>query len=280
MCGELASSAIRASRSAGSSPRVRGTRLGAGDLAVEERFIPACAGNSARWSRSAPRAAVHPRVCGELSVMLPHAEGADGSSPRVRGTPCAVAVLQRERPVHPRVCGELSVMLPHAEGADGSSPRVRGTPQQPQPRHPAMQVHPRVCGELSVMLPHAEGADGSSPRVRGTPQQPQPRHPAMQVHPRVCGELPARRQTCGALPRFIPACAGNSLRTRRKARTTTVHPRVCGELGVGEVNRDLADGSSPRVWGTRRRKCRGGRAWGFIPACAGNSRPTSHPARC
>ena len=46
VCGERGSGAVLASRLAGSSPRVRGTRLGEYYQSSQQRIIPACAGNA------------------------------------------------------------------------------------------------------------------------------------------------------------------------------------------------------------------------------------------
>ena len=111
------------------------------------RFIPACAGNSISTIRRCQSTAVHPRVCGEQFCIAVIAAGADGSSPRVRGTElhhllqlgqrrfipaCAgnslisqVATLISA--VHPRVCGEQSITAAQVIQNIGSSPRVRGT---------------------------------------------------------------------------------------------------------------------------------------------------------
>jgi len=68
VCGERAKAQVAPVATLGSSPRVRGTRGDDLDLAVETRFIPACAGNatSRRWSPTWP--AVHPSVCGERAA--------------------------------------------------------------------------------------------------------------------------------------------------------------------------------------------------------------------
>ena len=70
----------------GSSPRVRGTRASPRPSRRSARFIPACAGNSSNSCLCAHQSAVHPRVCGELRVILDAGRGLFGSSPRVRGT--------------------------------------------------------------------------------------------------------------------------------------------------------------------------------------------------
>ncbi len=55
-------------RSAGSSPRVRGT-LSLADAGNQRcRFIPACAGNAIARRKATRSQTVHPRVCGERVV--------------------------------------------------------------------------------------------------------------------------------------------------------------------------------------------------------------------
>ena len=72
----------------GSSPPARGTRRDLGVVAVVDRFIPACAGNTRCTSARRGRPAVHPRLRGEHCLAAcsspPHA----GSSPPARGTRC------------------------------------------------------------------------------------------------------------------------------------------------------------------------------------------------
>ena len=210
VCGELRPVPMEKLNDGGSSPRVRGTPTCStstqaqwpvhprvcGELCAacgpwrrQQRFIPACAGNSHLDRRRCPHTAVHPRVCGELWYKRLRLGACGGSSPRVRGTLSSVSLSSRTTPVHPRVCGELGFRGRRDEHNVGSSPRVRGTPRRSARRGGAGAVHPRVCGELQSPLSILCIQAGSSPRVRGT------RHP-----------LRARRR----LRRFIPACAGNS----------------------------------------------------------------------
>ena len=93
VCGERASRHSPACMNRGSSPRVRGTRIRASSSAVHGRFIPACAGNAPLRRMISEGGAVHPRVCGERDVHRANFPGADGSSPRVRGTPAIACSL-------------------------------------------------------------------------------------------------------------------------------------------------------------------------------------------
>ena len=271
----------------GSSPRVRGTLEAPRDSSRSQRFIPACAGNTAAVLRASLELAVHPRVCGEHPVDVARALRPGGSSPRVRGTlviprgqpfiyrfipACAGNTKICVRPisgmaVHPRVCGEHWRQSHDCEIRYGSSPRVRGTPPDlvvftaprrfipacagntsfPSGIAPRTAVHPRVCGEHCTVAVILFTLGGSSPRVRGTPALEPAAVPMWLVHPRVCGE----------------------------------HEYQDGEL------RGLT-GSSPRVRGTPQRRRSRVETRRFIPACAGNTRGdigengavTVHPRVC
>ena len=70
-CGELNDEIEPIETSAGSSPRVRGTRPARYAIVFVYRFIPARAGNSPPESPSSELGhPVHPRACGELPTCL------------------------------------------------------------------------------------------------------------------------------------------------------------------------------------------------------------------
>ena len=171
----------------GSSPRVRGTAIGFPPSIAKNRFIPACAGNSAALPVKRCSRSVHPRVCGEQDAPGAGSGESTGSSPRVRGTgfvmcdchpprrfipACAGNRILRYlimtwKSVHPRVCGEQPATNGIKKRGTGSSPRVRGTDflslilsqptrfipacagnsTKPGPARAGGAVHPRVCGE-------------------------------------------------------------------------------------------------------------------------------------
>ena len=290
VCGEHIESHPDRLAADGSSPRVRGTRRPRPRRGRAPRFIPACAGNTARPSGRSATFPVHPRVCGEHERFDVTHASLSGSSPRVRGTQmkksqfevnvrfipaCAGNTLASGTKavvdsVHPRVCGEHSGTKAPLDSSVGSSPRVRGTPRprraEPDrdrfipacagntrrrpPPRRAATVHPRVCGEHVLEIAPEFLQNGSSPRVRGTRRRFDGRRPR---------------------PRFIPACAGNTPNAHVWVPASPVHPRVCGEHVRPERRRRVRRGSSPRVRGTR-----ADRQWyhqprRFIPACAGNT---------
>ena len=97
---------------------------------------------------------------------------------------------------------------------------------------------------------------GSSPRVRGTGSGSQRR---------------AWRR------RFIPAGAGNSYTNTPSVGWQAVHPRGCGEQSIRLILSDSLTGSSPRVRGTDEEGASRHRGQRFIPAGAGNRRPSLRP---
>ena len=147
MCGEHPVAQASAIARRGSSPRVRGTQIGPGQIGPDQRFIPACAGNTPEQLKIRAVKTVHPRVCGEHGILAQLSKYRCGSSPRVRGTRVHVHGLadcgrfipacagntcwrpspSRFRAVHPRVCGEHKAAGVPDPLRIGSSPRVRGT---------------------------------------------------------------------------------------------------------------------------------------------------------
>ena len=147
VCGEHVASRADALSRNGSSPRVRGTP--ADDIAKSNfwRFIPACAGNTSSCNVASSALAVHPRVCGEHTVMIRATITNTGSSPRVRGTRFIPDISSHSSRFIPACAGNTHTYI------DASLIRA---------------VHPRVCGE-HITTPYQRGINsGSSPRVRGT----------------------------------------------------------------------------------------------------------------
>ena len=263
----------RRPRAAGSSPRVRGTRMDGPIPPANISVHPRVCGELAAWlSAGAGTGAVHPRVCGELEDAVGVASALCGSSPRVRGTPQFPTLLHHISRFIPACAGNskcrtcwpapFARFIPACAGNSprsmlasaafaGSSPRVRGTPMSARPRSVCGSVHPRVCGELYQSYSKDMTRGGSSPRVRGTQQIALDQAVALRVHPRVCGELHHHDAGGHLGHRFIPACAGNSTFGAGAAHGVPVHPRVCGELAQPDAAALLAHR--------------------FIPACAGNS---------
>ena len=232
----------------GSSPPARGTRPAGHTAESTERFIPACAGNTALVAGARNNLAVHPRLRGEHARASAIRLLIAGSSPPARGTlpkesatargprfiPACAGNTRTDRPtlppkpVHPRLRGEHAEPPAPADEGRGSSPPARGTRPATEAVHqdlrfiPAcagntvsfaimmalLSVHPRLRGEHMALLSSGRTGLGSSPPARGTP-----------------GDGGAH----GHGPRFIPACAGNTLRFSAALSSLAVHPRLRGE---------------------------------------------------
>ena len=260
-CGERASASLTNSIVNGSSPRLRGTLARRRESSVDDRFIPAPAGNALTWCKPPSGIAVHPRACGERTERPYFAKPRAGSSPRLRGTPLRVRPVRAARrfipapagnaphwpsagsrqSVHPRACGERTLDPAAGALAYGSSPRLRGTPKcAPIPKRagrfipaPAgnavepgrvgldLAVHPRACGERVSRGPEIRRECGSSPRLRGTLRL-------------VSLETASRR--------FIPAPAGNAPNvtdcpTRRKSATKNLPSSFVKDQGVAAAGK-------------------------------------------
>ena len=70
---------------------------------------------------------------------------------------------------------------------------------------------------------------------------------------------------------ITPACAGKSSRMSVSVRRLRDHPRVCGEKKVETLDKEMAEGSPPRVRGKGGVAASGAAAPRITPACAGKS---------
>src|SRR5690606_3523152 len=129
----------------GPSPRGRGS-LDRIDPEREGRgSIPAWAGEPSRRDRCAQPAAVHPRVGGGASGVVPSPPMETGPSPRGRGS-----LVQRV----------------HVLALDGSIPAWAGEPAGPTTPRRRPPVHPRVGGGAISTRPLRSTRCGPSPRGR------------------------------------------------------------------------------------------------------------------
>ena len=113
-------------RKSGLSPRVRGNPIFCPVLPIDDRSIPACAGEPTSSRDTASGTPVYPRVCGGTMRAARSSLLSLGLSPRVRGEPAAGGRVQREEQVYPRVCGGTRARASPESVARGLSPRVRG----------------------------------------------------------------------------------------------------------------------------------------------------------
>ncbi len=133
----------------GSSPLTRGTRWEVHRQAVEQRFIPAHAGNTMTSRPHTTKRAVHPRSRGEHRTMRAALGITNGSSPLTRGT--------RRRRAVSLAAGRF---IPAHAGNTAGDATTRGR----------VTVHPRSRGEHHRRTIHMQSAYGSSPLTRGTLQ--------------------------------------------------------------------------------------------------------------
>ena len=134
----------------GSSPRMRGTQFATFEPLADEGIIPAYAGNTNDIIAHDPNTWDHPRVCGEHFDHKGETLPAQGSSPRMRGTP--------GRPTVPR-------------DPEGIIPAYAGNTEKGLSSDFVLGDHPRVCGEHEECQTVFKQGQGSSPRMRGTPNQ-------------------------------------------------------------------------------------------------------------
>ena len=132
----------------GSSPRGRGTLLPRAAPYLDDRFIPARAGNTYAPAGPLPDKPVHPRAGGEHFSGIPSICSRTGSSPRGRGTLWRVA---------------------GSPGPNRFIPARAGNTDRQRGRHVPDPVHPRAGGEHSRPTSYCARGTGSSPRGRGTP---------------------------------------------------------------------------------------------------------------
>ena len=140
----------------GSSPRVRGTPALDGERGRRLGIIPACAGNTATVGKADCVLRDHPRVCGEHAGKLTTENWNQGSSPRVRGTPCERQLERGADGIIPACAGNTEPIQQGIRAAQGSSPRVRGT-------LPPIPAVPRRVGIIPACAGNTSASGSSRP---------------------------------------------------------------------------------------------------------------------
>ena len=186
-CGEHCPRDAVAPSTAGSSPRVWGTRVSTAAMGRSTWFIPTGVGNTTSCKRTIRTWPVHPHGCGEHPRPRRCCLGAGGSSPRVWGTlkeKKEAQLLQRFIPtgvgntdrawaeptslaVHPHGCGEHRKVSRICGAVTGSSPRVWGTRS--------------IAAQMCAAYRFIPTGVGNTTTCAGHPAQPA-------VHPHGCGE--------------------------------------------------------------------------------------------
>ena len=108
VCGENWIYPTHTTAYAGSSPRVRGKRMGNKRTNESGRLIPACAGKTSNPVADSIISRAHPRVCGENMGTGGVAEYLGGSSPRVRGKLFEAEERNREGGLIPACAGKTA----------------------------------------------------------------------------------------------------------------------------------------------------------------------------
>ena len=293
-CGGTNDDSTACAMSNGLSPRVRGNRDARFFIGEPRGSIPARAGEP--WSSGAAgrRCSVYPRACGGTWIPNATPSAITGLSPRVRGNPGQVPLVQRRdrsiparagepsqrwrsacpRTVYPRACGGTLKLQCRSEPLGGLSPRVRGNLAGGEAGPPGLgsiparagepapststgarsRVYPRACGGTGVSGVMTTPCRGLSPRVRGN-RWLRRRH----VNDR--GSIPAR--------------AGEPRRAACRGRPWPVYPRACGGTIAEAVMAGRDRGLSPRVRGNLRAGRQSRHAVGSIPARAGEPRAST-----
>ena len=146
MCGEHRSIVGIGVACQGSSPHVRGARLGSTLNAAAMGIIPACAGSTLSLSTTQALRWDHPRMCGEHLCVSAVPLVSVGSSPHVRGALVGGAAAVLAGGIIP-ACAGSTVFLELAAGL--------------------ARDHPRMCGEHASATMFRACTEGSSPHVRG-----------------------------------------------------------------------------------------------------------------
>ena len=174
---------------AGSSPRMRGTRPTHANRDCHPGIIPAHAGNTRPSPRPSAPSGDHPRACGEHVRADGDGRAIGWIIPAHAGNTSSARNSDRRTGDHPRACGEHHRLTIFPHRTLGSSPRMRGTrclrmslrsirgiiPAHAGNTHgigglrPYRRDHPRACGEHHRDAFGVDDAQGSSPRMRGTP---------------------------------------------------------------------------------------------------------------
>ena len=286
-CGADAVGLVGAAWYPGSSPRVRGRRIGGLLSFCGVGLIPAGAGQTGPRRGQSPPAWAHPRGCGADFQMAYCILKNPGSSPRVRG--------------------RLAAPLPEISPA-GLIPAGAGQTSASMSESAAARAHPRGCGADRRADKQQAHVAGSSPRVRGRRRARPVRTGAHGLIPAGAGQTTytprGKNLTLGSSPRvrgrrwlrgqrqhrqgLIPAGAGQTGHWHFRHHRPGAHPRGCGADDELYFNGGEHRGSSPRVRGrpaTRRVfLCVGG----LIPAGAGQTalpaqssgRTAAHPRGC
>ena len=262
-------------------------------MSLEERIIPALAGNTQPPWWSSWFHPDHPRSRGEYVIFFSFSSTFFGSSPLSRGIRVA-GVAARGRvgiipalagntpasrsswsvaPDHPRSRGEYPLRFGNTDIVVGSSPLSRGIHFRWWTTSRRSRIIPALAG--NTLAPCRTAL-----RVKDHPRSRGEYASEMSAMPRRSGSSPLSRgiqswcRTGSGSVRIIPALAGNTHVSLPASPMRSDHPRSRGEYlpDRGVVLQE--EGSSPLSRGIRGVLVLVAGAGGIIPALAGNTWPT------
>ena len=185
-----------AGEAAGSSPRVRGRRMGRRRPRYARGLIPAGAGQTLQQPCPATRRTAHPRGCGADLIVSDAFARVTGSSPRVRG---------RHRQARDTLWHRR--LIPAGAGQTGEL----------SPCRPGSGAHPRGCGADLLQLHSLRTHIGSSPRVRGRLLPAGERRARFRLIPAGAGQT-TKNQATGASAGAHPRGCGADYEEHAKRR--------------------------------------------------------------
>ena len=106
MCGEKQPTAAKTAVMQGSPPHVRGKEIHLGEIDLQDRITPACAGKSRPGRGAGIPYKDHPRMCGEKRLDGFKETGGQGSPPHVRGKGLQAQQEQRAAGITPACAGK------------------------------------------------------------------------------------------------------------------------------------------------------------------------------
>ena len=256
-CGEHLAHAIHVQHAIGSSPRLWGTPAKVELSTLQIRFIPTPVGNTTRWQVHGLTLAVHPHACGEHHKRHRYGQRADGSSPRLWGTRNPMGCVYLLASVHPHACGEHEAQHGPLKVSQRFIPTPVGNTATRPAARAASTVHPHACGEHRGFLHGDEVELRFIPTPVGNTFSSRCKAESASVHPHACGEHQYNAMTSYSEVRFIPTPVGNTTVSCVSVTRMAVHPHACGEHRTETPHGFAANGSSPRLWGTRNALCQG-----------------------
>ena len=109
--GEISGNITVLREDGGSSPLTRGNHRLACFKELFDRFIPAYAGKSESGQRKNQSYRVHPRLRGEIRIIIAADNDSHGSSPLTRGNRFDNSFPPATHTVHPRLRGEITCSI-------------------------------------------------------------------------------------------------------------------------------------------------------------------------